>query len=78
MSVAAGVLEIVAAIRLRAYLRGVLFFALAGVMSVMLFVLVIGSNPFSFALKVLGAGLIIYGALLLAFGFTMRPSRQNS
>jgi hypothetical protein len=78
MSVAAGLLEIVAAIRLREHLRGVVFFALAGVMSIILFILVLGSSPFRFALNMLGGGLIGYGTLLLVCGLTMRPSRQKS
>ena len=71
MLVIAGAIEIAAAIRLRKHVKGTVFFALAGVTSILsLFLLSLSS--------MLGGSSMIYGTLSLAFGLAMRSSRQEA
>lgn len=72
MLIAAGVLEVAAAIQLRKHVRTTAFLALAGIDSMLflplLFVTPRGTSPFA----LFGGLLIIFGGLSLAFGLTLR------
>jgi uncharacterized membrane protein HdeD (DUF308 family) len=75
MLIVTGVLEIVAAMQLRKSINGILFFAGAGIASVLFLPFAIASMSLRLELgfpSLFGAYAIIFGALLLTFGFLMR------
>lgn len=77
--VVAGIIEISAAARLRKHLNGSLFFGLSGAVSTLFFpFFLIASVRWSNFVTATGGYLIIFGALLLAFGFLMRGSVRTS
>lgn len=81
MLLVAGILEIVAAIRLRKYVKGTLWFGLAGVEGVLFIPLIIGLLSLRLNLNFIdayGGYSVVFGTLLLAFGFLMRGSVQTS
>jgi uncharacterized membrane protein HdeD (DUF308 family) len=78
-SLATGVLNVVAAIRLRKEMTGELWLALAGVASIIFSVILLW-NPLAGALSllwVIGAYAIVMGALLIVLGFEVRGVRRR-
>lgn len=81
MLLVAGIVEIVAAIRLRKYVKGTLWLGLAGVAGVLFIPLAIGLLSLGLDLNPInayGGHVVVFGALLLAFGFLMRGSVRTS
>ncbi len=80
--IVAGIIEIAAAVRLRKHLSGNVFFGLAGALSILFFpflTLIVASGQGRAVLTGLFVGfLVIFGALLLAFGFLMRGSVRTT
>jgi uncharacterized membrane protein HdeD (DUF308 family) len=75
MLVVIGTIEIVAAIQLRKYVNGIGFFVCAGIASVLFLPFAITSMSLRLALgfpNLFGGYAAIFGALLLAFGLTMK------
>ena len=72
--VVAGIIEIAAAVSLQKHLNGSLFFGLSGAVSILFFPFLIVAN----FVTATGGYLIIFGALLLAFGFLMRGSVRTT
>jgi len=76
-----GILEIVAAIRLRKYVNGIPFFACGGIASVLFLPFVIGAFSLRLELdfsQVFGGYMIIFGALMLAFGLRMKARGRST
>jgi len=77
--VVAGIIEIAAAVSLQKHLNGSLFFGLSGAVSILFFpFLIAASGGRSNFVTTTGGYLIIFGALLLAFGFLMRGSVRTT
>lgn len=84
MLIVVGIIEIVAAIRLRKYVNGIAFFACVGIASVLFLPSVIAALYLRLELDfphVFGGYMIIFGALMLVFGLRMkargRPTLQH-
>jgi uncharacterized membrane protein HdeD (DUF308 family) len=81
LMIVAGAIEVAAAIRLRKHISGTIFLALAGIVSMLVFpmlLFVAVATGLGVNFPVLGCLTIISGACSLAFGLTMRSSRREA
>lgn len=75
-----GILEIVAAVRLRRYFPGEVFLAISGIVSILLAIafVLLPMLGLLVAVWMVGAYAIVFGALLLSLAFRLRPPRPTA